>query len=191
MYSLFHGSFLSGFTILKPMSKSQHHPTEKVVYLTAHRAYALFYIWDAQHNRRNNKWVTCSLKNGIVEYQEQFPNQLVEFYNGVSGYLYTVLKDNTFIKAPESDMWLSKDDVPIQKTEFIHNVYEEMLRYEQIGKIKILRYTSLSETDKSNLVDRMVGYIMRKNLIAFPECEEAQFVSTYFIEAWEKAISSK
>ena len=88
-------------------------------------------------------------------------------------------------------MWLSKNDVPIQKTEFIHNVYEEMLRYEQIGKVKILRYTSLSETDKSKLVDRMVGYIIRKNLISFPECEEAKFVSTYFIEAWKKAISSK
>lgn len=191
MEYLYHGSWISGLTVLNPKSYCHNYPNEKVVYLTANRAYSLFYIWDAQHNNRNNKYVTCGLKDGVVQYHEQFPNQLYSFYNGVSGYIYSVIKDETFIKGSESDMWINKNPVPVRKIEFIPNVYDEILKYEQAGKVEIRRYHSLSVEDKNRFIDMTVNYITDKKLMLSPNSEESKFISKHFVEAWKKTTLIK
>lgn len=52
---LFHGSFVSGIERLHATSKLHGTEDTMVVYLTANPAYALFYIWDAAHNKRTGK----------------------------------------------------------------------------------------------------------------------------------------
>ncbi len=60
-----------------------HNSNQKVIYLTSNLAYALVYIWDSIKIGTKQKWITCGVKNGIVCYEEQFPAQLREFYEGV------------------------------------------------------------------------------------------------------------
>ncbi len=53
----YHGSSISGITQLEACS-SLHTTGEKVVYLTDNVPYALYYIWDAEHNGCSSKHVT-------------------------------------------------------------------------------------------------------------------------------------
>ncbi len=84
---LYHGSIISGIKYIKPNSRL-HGSDKEVVYLTDNIPYALFYIWDKEHNHYSGKHVTAWIKDGTAYYEEQFPNQLKTFYKGVSGYLY-------------------------------------------------------------------------------------------------------
>ena len=63
---LFHGSYASGIETLQATSKLHGTEDTMVVYLTANPVYALFYIWDAEHNKRTGKYVTSFIKNGLV-----------------------------------------------------------------------------------------------------------------------------
>ena len=85
----YHGSAAADIQALEPRSLL-HGTADRVVYLTDHVTYALLYIWDEQHNGRAGKYVTGWIKDGVACYEEQFPNQLQTFYQGVQGYLYTV-----------------------------------------------------------------------------------------------------
>ncbi|MGL4735845.1 MAG: hypothetical protein ACRCW2_00185 [Cellulosilyticaceae bacterium] len=190
MAYLYHGSLVAGIATLQVRSYVRDYPGEKVVYLSGSRAYALFYIWDAVHNQRTGKYVTCSLKEGIVHYYEQFPNQVEAFYDGVSGYMYAVRRDNNFISTSEYDMWLSKKDVQIEQAVFIPNVYDEIKRYEEEGNIKIIRFNRLSEQEKKQCSERMMFHIKKNNLLEMPHSEESQFVRYYFSDAWECAKAS-
>lgn len=77
MNLLYHGSTISGLAALRPDAKG-------AVFLTPNSTYALFYIRDREIN-----WVTCAVgTDGIVRYEEQFPNQLRTIYGGIGGYIY-------------------------------------------------------------------------------------------------------
>ena len=86
----YHGSCTPGIVQLETRSKL-HNTEENVVYLTDNIPYALFYLWDAEHNECSFKHVPGWTKNDIAYYEEQSPDQLKVFYQGVSGYLYCVL----------------------------------------------------------------------------------------------------
>ena len=85
----YHGSCTPGIMLLEARSRL-HNTEEKVVYLTDNIPYALFYLWDEEHNGWSVKHVTGWTKNDIAHYEEQFPDQLKTFYQGVSGYLYCI-----------------------------------------------------------------------------------------------------
>lgn len=92
---LYHGSSPQGINVLKPLSKL-HGSNQKAVYLTENIPHALVYIWDSIKIGTCQKWVTCGLKNGIVYYEEQFPNQLQTFYEGVEGYIYIYCSEKDY-----------------------------------------------------------------------------------------------
>lgn len=85
---LYHGSHIPDIEKLNATSLFHGTSDTKVVYLTDSYPYSLFYILDADHNIKQGKHVTSWIKDGIVYFEEQFPNQLLEFYKGVSGYVY-------------------------------------------------------------------------------------------------------
>ena len=72
---LYHGSAAGGLTRLTG---------QPCVYLTPYPCYALCYIRDPNVN-----YVTCGVdKDGVVRYDENFPEQLRTLYAGRSGWLY-------------------------------------------------------------------------------------------------------
>ena len=185
---LYHGSFVPNIQQLYPISQNHDCSDEKVVYMTSNRAYALFYIWDPVLTGRQNKWVTCSIKDGVVCYYEQFPGQLNSFYNGSHGYVYSVKKDDTWIKASKPDTWLCTHTAQINDCDPIDNVYEEILRYEATGAVKIYYFEKLPQDEQEQNINMIVEYINNKQLLKNPNSEEAIFIATHHKDAWKRAL---
>ena len=182
----YHGSNIPGITQLEARSKL-HNTEEKVVYLTDCLPYALFYIWDSEHNDCSGKHVTGWVKNGVAYYEEQFPEQLKTFYQGVTGSLYCI-SDNPNIKPVEGrdNLYYCPTDVSVSKVEQVFDVYEELLRYEAEGMLTVLRYNEQSSERQEELINLIASAIVQAN---FYENNKAQreFMKKHFGKAWEIA----
>lgn len=186
MAYLFHGSDVADITCLNARSRL-HGAETNVLYLTDHVPYALFYIWDAAHNGTGHKHVTGWTKDGIACYEEQFPDQLRTFYQGVSGYLYYVAEAACIHPMQEREnIFYSTEDMPVAKKEWIPDVYEALLAYERAGLLKVLRYAEQSEARQDELVSMIATAIRRSDF--FEQDKEYQaFMQKYFPKAWECA----
>ena len=182
----YHGTCTSGITQLEARSLL-HNTGEKVVYLTDNIPYALLYLWDEEHNGCSAKHVTGWTKNDTAYYEEQFPDQLKYFYQGVSGYLYCI-SDSVDIKAVENraNMFYCTMDATVAKTIYIPDVYEELLKYEAEGKFVVLRYNEQSAERQNELIDFMAKGIINAKFFAGNEQKQA-FMKKYFPKSWEKA----
>lgn len=183
---LYHGSSYSGIKELEPRSKL-HNTNKKVVYLTDNIPYALYYIWDEEYNGYSGKHVTGWIKNGVAYYEEQFPDQLKTFYKGVSGYLYCISKNSDIQSVEHREcMYYSLENTIVAKVDYIFDVYEELLKYEELGKIKVFRYNEQSEKRKDELIELIATGIVKSDFFKNNEAE-AKFMKKHFIKAWEKA----
>ncbi len=180
----YHGTSLPGITDLNSVSKTHDSLQSSAVYLTPNRAYALFYIRDIEIN-----WVTCGVsEDGIICYDERFPGQLCTLYKGVSGYLYKCTDRGLFESTATRDVWVSKSSVPVEDAEFIPDAYEEILKYEKSGEVKIIRYETLSNEQKQGVYDMMVHYIYKLDLIN-STAKKAEFIKENCPAAWRYVLS--
>lgn len=187
---LYHGSYQAGIKTLNAVSLLHGNSERKAVYLTDSIPYALFYIWNSKHNKRKRKYVTCSVKEGIVYYEEQFPAQLTAFYDGVEGYVYKIKANRTFLKVENCEsVWFSCDNVTVTDTIYIPNVYKEILRYQELGKIKVIRFEEAPKEKINSLYTHIAHKIMNSGLIEQTESEESIFYQTYFGAAWNMAVN--
>ena len=190
MKYLYHGSYVSGIQELKANSKL-HDTEQNVVYLTDNIPYALFYIWDAEYNGMLGKYVTGWLKDGIAYYEEQFPEQLKTLYQGVCGYLYHIAMTSNFQKvAGHANTFYSPEDCEVAKEEYIEDVYEELLKYEAMGQMKVLRYNEQTQDRKQALHEKMVMGFQRANFYQENEAK-AVFMKKHFPKAWAEAEVSQ
>lgn len=189
MTKLYHASSVPGIGVLKAISPLHGSDGERVVYLTESLPYSLFYIWDAEHNKKPGKHVTCWLKSGIVHYEEQFPDQMRAFYEGVKGYVYSVESNESCEQMPNREgMWFSRRDVKVEEAIFIEDVYAEIMRYVQLGQVKVIPFDEVSQDKIRLLYDHMAQDILAKGLLDRPDCAEAIFYRTYFPSVWEQVV---
>lgn len=186
MNKLYHGSITPNIKQINPIS-GLHNSDKKVVYLTDNIPYALFYIWDKEHNHYEGKHVTAWIKDGTANYEEQFPDQLETFYKGVSGYLYTCsfTPETTAIENREC-LYYSTENVTAESCEYIPDVYNELLKYEAKGQLKIRRYNEQPEQRQNELIDLIATAIVKED--CFNDKAKSEFYKTYFVKAWEKAV---
>ena len=186
MKYFYHGSKISGITQLKAFSKL-HSTEERVVYLTDCLPYALFYIWDAEHNACSGKHVTGWVKNGVAYYEEQFPEQLRTFYHGVTGCLYCI-HDQSDIKPVEGrdNLYYCPADISVSKVEQISDVYEELLQCEAEGMLTVLRYNDQSSERQKELTNLIVSAIHKEKFYVDNQ-EKRDFMKKHFRKAWEIA----
>ena len=182
----YHGSSIGGIAQLQACS-NLHSTGEKVVYLTDNVPYALYYIWDTDHNGCSIKHVTGWTKNDIAYYEEQFPNQLETFYQGVSGYLYCI-SDSEKIQAVKNrkNMFYCAGDIAVTESIYIPDVYEELMKYEAEGKFVVLRYNEQSAERQNELIDFMAQAIIHEGFYT-ENREKQEFMKMHFSKAWEKA----
>lgn len=182
----YHGSSIGGITQLEARS-CLHNSCEKVVYLTDNFPYALYYIWDAEHNGCSIKHVTGWTKNDIAYYEEQFPDQLKTFYQGVSGYVYCI-SDSADIQAVENrnNMFYCIGVATVTESIYIPDVYEELLKYEAEGKFVVRRYNEQSAERQNELIDFMAQGIIHDGFYT-ENREKQEFMKKHFSKAWEKA----
>lgn len=185
MNKLYHGSITPNIKQINPIS-GLHNSDKKVVYLTDNIPYALFYIWDKEHNHYEGKHVTAWIKDGTANYEEQFPDQLKAFYKGVSGYLY-IVPFTSDIKAMDNRecLYYSTENVTVESCEYISDVYNELLKYEAKGQLKIRRYNEQSEQRQNELIDLIATAIIKEN--SFNDKAKSEFYKRYFVKACEKA----
>lgn len=188
MEYLYHGSWTPGIEKLFAVSKLHGAEEKRVVYLTESMTYALFYIWDAVHNKKPGKHVTCFLEDGVVHYEEQFPNQLAAFYDGVAGYMYSVRVSDKFTRMPGREaIWYSSEDVPVEETIYIPDVYEEILRREKEGKVQVIRFDEVPKELVELLYGGIEAQILAEGLLNSPQSPDAVFYKTFFPGLWERA----
>ena len=182
----YHGSSIGGIAQLQACS-NLHITGEKVVYLTDNVPYALYYIWDTDHNGCSIKHVTGWTKNDIAYYEEQFPNQLETFYQGVSGYLYCISdSENIHAVKNRKNMFYCAGDIAVTESTYIPDVYEELMKYEAEGKLVVLRYDEQSAERQNELIDFMAQAIIHEGFYT-ENREKQEFMKTHFSKAWEKA----
>lgn len=88
-------------------------------------------------------------KDGIFEFQEYYPNALEETYKGVSGYIYKTSNiPNIKLLQEIKDVYITDTNTIIEDVEYINDAYEEILKYEKQGLIKIVRYEEFIKTKK-------------------------------------------
>ena len=187
---LYHGSPVAGLTELQPFSKL-HQSEQTVVYLSSGFPYVLLYIWDAEKTGSSRKWVTAWAKDGITYYEEQFPGQLRAFYEGVSGYVYSVLPDESVQTVPQrEDLFFSTAPVKIYRAQVISDVYQALLQYEREGKFQLLRFEDAAPEKQEELIDRIAVYI-RDNDLTEQDSEHSRFMKKHFVDAWNKAQGAR
>lgn len=187
MEYLYHGSIVPNITELIANAKS-HDGKSNVLYLTDSLPYSLFYIWDSKHNLKKGKHVTCGIKNGVFYYEEQFENQLKRFYDEVSGYVYVVNNSKDFRRVSDREsMWFSENNVSVFEVIYISNVYDEINKYVDKGKIKITKYSEMDKDKIKALYDHISERIVRDGFLEHPESEDAVFYKTFFSKSWKAA----
>lgn len=188
MPKLYHASSVPNIETLKAVSSLHGESDTNVVYLTESLPYSLFYIWDAVHNKKPGKHVTCRLKDETVYYEEQFPGQLRAFYEGVSGYIYALDSCDDFESMPDREsMWFSRRDAKVDEVFYIADVYAEILKYVSLGKIRIIPFSEVSPEWIRQLHEHMAREIIANGWLQQPDCPDAIFYQTYFPDVWKIA----
>lgn len=183
---LYHGSITAGIIRLEARS-ILHGTDQRIVYLTNSIPYALFYIWDSKHNGYSGKYVTGSFRNGIAFYEEQFPDQLKTFYQGVSGYLYRIpFTADTQAVPNREGLYFHPGSIAVSDAELIPDVYEALLKYEAAGQLRILRYNEQTPERQAELTQMIATAILRSNFYE-GNAEMQRFMQTHFEASWRIA----
>ena len=180
----YHGTHINGLKELNPIFKRNNTIKKPVIYFTKNKVIALLYIWN-----RLYKYVTFHINDdGIVEYVEEFPNQLFEFYNGVCGCIYECYHDSEIIyESHIKGVYISSVPVKVNNTINIDNAYEKILKEEQLGNIIIKRYDALTIEEKDNFRKGRIRAIHMQGLLKpedeYQECM-ANFMKDKFPNEW-------
>jgi len=146
----YHASQTGGIKVLEPRI-SNHNIS--LVYFSSKRENVLVYLSNAvekyckekhfQYNGIWSKWGSYGFdKNGILQFEEYYPNALEETYEGVSGFIYSCEKIEQYadfeLKIPNA--FVSAKKTPVTNCEYIDNALDEILKAQNDGLIKIVRY---------------------------------------------------
>ena len=172
----YHGSNIPDITELKCGGR------DSVVYLTHSRAYALLYIRD-----RDLDYVTSGFReDGTLIYEEWFPGQMEQLYQGQSGYLYYCDKEEHFAPGRARGITVSYAPVAVSGCEYIADVYEELRKELAAGRIKRLAYDSLSAERKKLMQEGIVKLFMELDETSIHP-KKLAFYKQNFPAAWAEA----
>lgn len=151
---IYHASPVKGLKVLIPHTSNHGKP---LVYFSQKRENVLVYLSNAvekfcvengiAHTGPYKKWASYGFEDGILRMEEYYPNALSETYKGVSGYIYRCRPKEQII--PQQDIpfaFISSAPVAVEGCEFVSDAYEEILKAEARGKIKIQRYRDMTDT---------------------------------------------
>ena len=178
----YHASSVKDIKTLEPKISNHDIP---LIYFSEKRENVLVYLSNAvekfcketgfNYSGVWHKWASYGFdKDGILNLEEYYPNALIDTYKGVSGYIYSAENVNNSgdtINVPYAVT--SKEKVTVSDCEFIEDAYEEIIKAEENGLIRITRYESLSDAKRN-----WISEIMKKEYETAIEHPEYR----YFIE---------
>ncbi len=150
----FHASNTGGIEILEPRVSNHNKP---LIYFSAKRENVLVYLSNAvekycretgfYHNGKWHKWASYGFEtDGTLRLEEYYSDAIRDTYKGISGYIYSV--ENVITNEDSiniSNAVTSSLPVKVTGTEFIEDAYEEIMKAEKAGLIKIRKFEDMSE----------------------------------------------
>ncbi len=185
---LYHGTHIRNLQQLRPFATQGNAISKPVICFTPNPQIALLYIAN-----RPYRWVTFHEdENGKAVFTEHYENMLYDFYHTVSGSIYLCDGDNPSISPSHmKGVFTSRTCVPIEKEILIDNGYEEILKQEALGTIRVRRYRLLPSDEKNEIFKATVRAIHMQKLLLpsedAPNKELVCFVRQHFPQAWETA----
>ena len=153
----YHASQTEGIKVLEPRISEHGKP---LIYFSKKRENVLVYLSNAvekycrengfEYEGKYQKWGPYGFKeDGKLRLEEYYPNALKETYQGVSGYIYSVddLK-KTEMDIPIPDVVCSSEAVEVNSIEYVYDAYEEILKAEKDGLIRLRRFEEMSEKER-------------------------------------------
>ena len=181
----YHASDVGNLTELLPLSNAKG-SIEKVCYFTPIKIYALSYLRDKEIDH-----VPCDISDeGIIIYEEWFPNQLLKTYQGRSGYIYACKNNDDIKVAQKWYIWSATQPVPITEVEYIEDAYTEILKAENSGEIHIIRYESFSDEKKREIIVGIKDFIVQRGWLTI-DTPQTRFFAENYPQAWEEAKIEK
>ncbi len=161
----YHASPIERLTRLEPRISNHGVP---LVYLSKKRENVLVYLSNAiekfctdtgfSYTGPWHKWGPYGFdKDGCIRLEEYYPDALESTYRGVSGFIYSVDKiiDSGYeLNIP--DAATSSVAVSVSGVEYVPDAYEEILKAEKSGLIRITRYEEMSE-NKNNWLKKIIA----------------------------------
>ena len=145
----YHASQQKDINVLEPRISNHNKP---LIYFSTKKENVLVYLSNAiekycketnyKYDGIYSTWGPYGFtEKGIFEFQEYYPNALEETYKGISGYIYKT-SDIPNIKPLQEikDVYITDTNTKVEDVEYIKDTYEEILKYESLGLIKIIRY---------------------------------------------------
>jgi len=179
----YHGTTVSGLSVLKPFAGPYSNLDYACVYLTTYKPLAAIYIWNKPY-----KWMNYGFTDdGLPIYTESFPNALKEFYGGLSGCIYSCEGEFEYdANAKIKIAVISKNDVPIMCADEVTDCYARILEYEQQGLLRINRFESLTDEKRASEHKMILSAIKHHKLLQGNH-PMAPFIKEKFPEIWEEA----
>lgn len=144
----------------------------------------MFYLRDMDIN-----FVSCGLTvDGIVVYDEWFPNQLEVIYKDMSGYIYSCVDNGTFANK-DRDIWISQNPVTVISSEYIPDVYNVIPEYVNSGEVQVNRkYETMNDEERKEFNNHMAKTIINNGLLNTAG-KKSDFYKRYFPDAWNIALT--
>lgn len=154
MELLYHASPVGGINMLEPRISNHGDPR---VYFSLKRENTLVYLSNAveklcretsfAHSGRWSKWGPYGFTSDRkFQFQEYYPDALIETYKGVSGYIYTVALDDDILPLKGiPGAYYSTKPVKVVACEPIEDAYAEFMNAYHDGLIDIVYYDDWSE----------------------------------------------
>lgn len=156
--TFFHASQIKNIKILEPKISNHNIP---LIYFSDKRENVLVYLSNAiekickenkfKYDGPWHKWGPYGFdKEGKLCLEEYYPQALEETYRGVEGYIYScnsIMKYNDLnINIP--NVYISSQPTKVEECEYISDAYQEIIKAEAKGLIKILRYDAFIKQRK-------------------------------------------
>ncbi|WP_026477713.1 hypothetical protein [Alkaliphilus transvaalensis] len=176
----YHGTTKAGIKELLSFASSYSNLKEPFVYLTTSKQLALHYIWDTEKVPFKMPMLDIR-KDGILVFQEMFSGALEYFYKGLSGYIYHSvgdyqINDNTGVFTCAT----SSSPVPIVDYEYIDDVYEKIIQYQEQGKFIYEKFETLPQYRHDIIRGIIIRAIKRDNLLDTPSDPRYKFYQEKF-----------
>lgn len=167
----YHASKIGDLAVLKPFVSNHK---KKYIYFSDKRENVLIYCSNPiEKYCKENKidfgekytWLAPYGfdRNGTFCYEEYCPNLLYESYYGTSGYIYSTKSDLGMKPLKDiRNVYINENEVKPDKVEYIENVYDEIIKAEKDGKIKIFRYEDISEERKAKNNKMILDYYLNE-----------------------------
>lgn len=158
----YHASSTKNIKELEPRISNHKVP---LIYFSSKRENVLVYLSNAvekycketnfKHNGIYSKWGPYSFdKEGILCIEEYYPSFLYDTYKGISGYIYMVSEENKLDKLNDIPYaYTSSNNVKVDTFEYIKDAYDEILKAEKEGLIKIIKYEEFIKQKKEWLIN--------------------------------------